>query len=228
MVQLLLQASPSVLGAVSTALDGEASLTKLSESALNGADRKTVRSLIVECRKGGFDFARGVAAGLLAKQGISEPKLVISAPFATDQRQTAGVIAELIGNSRRSVSVCSYVLVYLDELLPLFLAARDRGALVRVLLDRGVGRAQSASKTISNLGSIIGRDSLRFWGAEATSEESLHAKFLIADDVALITSANMTGRGITRNVEVGCLIEAADAVERLAILFDVLWGSGTE
>lgn len=225
-VKLLSDASPSVLKAVSEAVDGLESLRVLSESALNSADRMALRSLIFECRKSGFDFARGVATGMLASEVRSAFHLVISTPFAIDGRQTAGVLAELIGRAQRNVYICSYVLVYLDELLPLFSAARERGVSVRILLDNEAGRAKSASNTTAHLCSIIGRDSVRFWGGESTGDESLHAKFVIADDTALVTSANMTGRAITRNVEVGCLFETRDVVERLSELFDVLWNSG--
>jgi phosphatidylserine/phosphatidylglycerophosphate/cardiolipin synthase-like enzyme len=164
---------------------------------------------------------------MIAREGSSGFKLVISAPFASDGRQTAGVLAELIGRSKRNVSVCSYVLVYLDELLPLFSEARDRGVSIRVLLDNQAGRAKSASKTTANLCSIIGQENVRFWGGESNVDESLHAKFLVADDKALVTSANLTGRAITRNVEVGCQISDPQVVLRLLILFDQLWEQGT-
>lgn len=222
-VKLLSGASPSVLKAVSAAVDGNESLQALSESALNLADRTTLRSLVNECRKGGIDFARGVAAGMLSKQESGDFKLVISAPFKSEGRQTAGVIAELIGGSESSLSICSYVLVYLDELLPLFSAAQARGVSIRVLLDNVAGRAKSASSTVESLSSIIGQENVRYWGGGSNIEKSLHAKFLISDDTALITSANMTGRAITRNVEVGCLVSNTPAIKSLVAMFEELW-----
>ena len=161
--------------------------------------------------------------GMLSKQESGDFKLVISAPFESDGRQTAGVLAELIGRSERSLSICSYVLVYLDELLPLFSAAQDRGVSIRVLLDNVAGRTKSASSTVESLSSIIGQENVRFWGGESNIDESLHAKFLISDDTALVTSANMTGRAITRNVEVGCLVSNPPAVKSLVALFEQLW-----
>ncbi len=208
---------------MSAAADGYESLQTLSESALNLADRKALQSLVYECRDGGFEFARGVAVGMIATQGSGDFKLVISAPFANDGRQTAGVLAELIGRSRTSLSICTYVLVYLDELLPLFSAAQDRGVLIRVLLDHDAGRAKSASSTVATLSSIMGHDNVRYWGGDSNGDESLHAKFLISDGTALVTSANMTGRAITRNVEVGCLVADTSAVKTLEALFEQLW-----
>jgi phosphatidylserine/phosphatidylglycerophosphate/cardiolipin synthase-like enzyme len=223
--QLLSGASPSVLKAVGEAADGYESLHALSESALNLADRTTLRSLVSECRNGGFDFARGMALGMLTKQESGDFKLVISAPFESDGRQTAGVLAELIGRSERSLSICSYVLVYLDELLPLFSEAQDRGVSTRVLLDNIAGRAKSASSTLVSLSSIIGQENVRFWGAESNGGESLHAKFVVSDDTALVTSANMTGRAVTRNVEVGCLLSDSESICVLSNMFDRLWFS---
>jgi hypothetical protein len=46
---------------------------------------------------------------------------------------------------------------------------------------------------------------------------SLHAKCVVVDDsVALVTSANFTNRGQTRNIEVGVLIEDPEFAQRLA------------
>lgn len=227
-MQLLLQASDHVRLAVLTAVDVEKSLIELSQSAPNSADRKALRSLLDECRTSGFEFARGVAAGLLARAVGSELKLVVSAPFATDERQTAGVIAELIGSAKRTVSVCSFVLVYLDELLPLFSSARGQGVKIRVLLDHEATHAKSASRTATSLRAILGPEALRFWGEDHQGETSLHAKFLIVDDeVALITSANMTGRALTQNVEVGCLTSDPAVCLRLSGLFEELWQQRT-
>lgn len=222
-IGLLAEASPAVLKAVSGAGDDYRALKALSESALNSADRVILNSLLTECRNSGIDFARGVAAGMLARARPRPYRLVISTPFAIDDRQTAGVLAEMIGSAQRNLAICSYVLVYLDELLPLFSAARKKGVSIRILLDNAAGRTNSGSSTTESLSSLLGQESVRFWGDDSTSEQSLHAKFLIADETALVTSANMTGRAITRNVEVGCLFEAQEVVSRLQELFDMLW-----
>jgi phosphatidylserine/phosphatidylglycerophosphate/cardiolipin synthase-like enzyme len=226
LVQLLSQVSHSVLNTVSQSANVEASLVALSENALSSIDRKAIQVIVEESRKSGFLFTQGVAAGLLARGVSNGIKLVASAPFAIDERQTAGVIAELIGGSERQVFICSYVLVYLDELLPLFVAARNRGVQIRILLDKGAGQTKSGSTTVIKLCRSIGTGCLRFWESEAGSNGSLHAKFLIADDIGLVTSANMTGRAITQNVEVGCLIEDGDILRRLASFFELLWKDG--
>lgn len=224
-IQILSSASPSVLRAVSLQPD-TASLQKLSESAAIASDRKTLNHLVATCFEGGYEFARGVATGMLTKEQESKLQLVVSAPFANDSRQTAGVLAELIGSAEHVVCICSYVFKYLDEFVSVFKNARDRGVSVRILLDKEMGKDKSDTSTLVNLRNIIGEDSIRFWASESDEEHSLHAKFLIADKKALITSANMTGRAVTRNIEVGCLIEESDAVERLSNLFELLWSSG--
>ena len=52
--------------------------------------------------------------------------------------------------------------------------------------------------------------------ADAGSRFSLHAKCIVADErTALVTSANFTDRGQTRNLEMGVLIEDAPFASRL-------------
>ncbi|KWX10615.1 hypothetical protein TR74_02570, partial [Carbonactinospora thermoautotrophica] len=53
---------------------------------------------------------------------------------------------------------------------------------------------------------------------------ALHAKLVLADrHTALLGSANLTGRGLTHNLEVGVLLRGREAA-RLAAHFDALTG----
>lgn len=227
-MQLLANASPVVLAAVSKCGTDPMSLQVLAGSALHQADRTTIRSLLTLCKSTNLEYASGVATGLLVAKKGSDVRFVVSSPYETEERQTAGMIAELISGSNRSLQLCSYVLVYLDELIPLFRSARERGVDIRILLDLGAWNKDSVATTLSALRPIIGTDSLRFWSAEPGEEASLHAKFLIADgEKALVTSANLTGRAITRNIEVGCLLSDSELIQRLASLYETIWVHAT-
>ncbi len=223
-MQLLAHASPVVLTAVSDQSSNPISLQVLAGSALNQADRTTIRSLLTVCKSSNLEYARGVATGLLTAKKGSDVRLVVSSTYKTEERQTAGIIAELISGSTHSLQLCSYVLVYLDELIPLFRSARERGVNVRILLDYAAWNKDSVATTVSALRPIIGANSLKFWAAEPGEEASLHAKFVIADgERALVTSANLTGRAITRNIEVGCLISDAEIIQRLTSFYETIW-----
>jgi phosphatidylserine/phosphatidylglycerophosphate/cardiolipin synthase-like enzyme len=118
---------------------------------------------------------------------------------------------------------------HVGELLPILVSARNRGVDVRVILDRQVMASPSTGGALEQLRQAIGRESVRTWiGAHS---ESMHAKFVIADGaVALVTSANLTGHAMVRNVEVGLHTEDQDVVSQLSSFFGRLWvaGDGSE
>ncbi len=61
---------------------------------------------------------------------------------------------------------------------------------------------------------------------EVRKMESLHGKMIVADDVALITSANLNEYGLERNREVGILIYDKKVADFLANSFEEDWSSG--
>lgn len=227
-VQLLANASPAVLSALVDSVDTEGALLALSRSAVSSSDRKVVQSLIDECRKSGYDFPRGVAEGIRVAQAGSPIRLVISAPTCPDGRQTAGVISELLGTSKSTIALCSYVLLHFDALLPALTLAGERGVQVRVLLDEAANSPLPSSDTLASLRSQLIPGSVRFWRGDSRQPGSLHAKFVVVDDAtALITSANMTGRAMVGNVEVGVLTSDLDTIRSLSELFGHLWAASS-
>jgi phosphatidylserine/phosphatidylglycerophosphate/cardiolipin synthase-like enzyme len=57
---------------------------------------------------------------------------------------------------------------------------------------------------------------------------SLHAKAAVADDhTAFVTSANLTGHGITENMELGLLVRGGPIPRRLSEHFRELIAEGT-
>ncbi len=60
--------------------------------------------------------------------------------------------------------------------------------------------------------------------SEARFIRNLHAKFVVADErAAIVTSANLTGGGLDKNVEVGVRFTATAEVSSLVHHFDALW-----
>jgi phosphatidylserine/phosphatidylglycerophosphate/cardiolipin synthase-like enzyme len=114
-----------------------------------------------------------------------------------------------------------------------------RGAQVSIYLD--VARAPEGRDAQAHLRDEVGRFLRENWPfgpplpelfydprtLPSSSVVSLHAKCIIVDDErALITSANFTDRGQTRNVEVGILIDDPPFAASLAGQWRALTDSG--
>ena len=159
---------------------------------------------------------------------------------ASLSRDTAVVVRELLASVQRSAVIAGYSFDHgADILRPLHGAMLDRGAQVAVYLD--VARAPERRDMQSHLRDEVGRFLRENWPfgpplpelfydprtLPSTSVVSLHAKCIVVDDQrALITSANFTDRGQTRNVEVGALIEDAALAACLAGQWRALTDAG--
>lgn len=144
-------------------------------------------------------------------------------------RDTAVVVREMFAQATRSVLIAGYAFDHGSEILrPLHEVMRDRGVETDLFVD--IPRADSADRAdemvmrhIDGLLRVnwpfgephprIYYDPRTVWG---DAYASLHAKCVVVDDqVTLVGSANFTGRGQDRNIEVGVRIEDASFSERL-------------
>lgn len=72
------------------------------------------------------------------------------------------------------------------------------------------------------------RDILKDPKAEVRFIRNLHAKFVVADEqTAIVTSANLTGGGLDKNIEMGVRFDDMAGVKCLVQHFDALWGKAT-
>lgn len=158
---------------------------------------------------------------------------------ASETRDTSVVVRELFERARRSVLVTGYV-VYGGKTVFEPLAARMDAVPeldARVFLN--VARQDDDMRDAQNvLHDFAQRFAMEHWPGERRprifhdprslvleqkERAVLHAKCVVVDDeVAFVTSANLTGAAQYRNVEAGVLIEDAQFARRLRTQFDVL------
>jgi phosphatidylserine/phosphatidylglycerophosphate/cardiolipin synthase-like enzyme len=159
---------------------------------------------------------------------------------ASLSRDTAVVVRELLASVQRSTIIAGYSFDHgADMFRPLHGAMVGRGAQVSVYLD--VVRAPEGRDAEVHLRDEVGRFLRENWPfgppvpelfydprtLPSRSVVSLHAKCIVVDDErALITSANFTDRGQTRNVEVGVLIDDAAFAASLAGQWRALTDAG--
>ena len=177
----------------------------------------------------GFD-AGSVAAALrmVVAERVSRPPprldLVWTGPEtrASIARSTHLVVQRLFESAQRTVIVGGYSFDSPEILEPLSRAMKERGVDVTLFLDID-GTAPTAEQAEAFATGFIDRFFRAVWtfglprpdvfydprtATPGPPWASLHAKCIVVDDErSLITSANFTDRGQTRNIEAGVLIE---------------------
>ncbi|MDY0003267.1 MAG: DISARM system phospholipase D-like protein DrmC [Polyangia bacterium] len=136
-------------------------------------------------------------------------------------RDTAVVVRQLFTSARRSVLVAGYAFDHGEEIFrPLHTAMQERNVRVDMFLDLrerapvGVTSESFAARKMEEFleeNWPFGDPLPRLFYAPATitpdSMASVHAKCVVVDEAStLITSANFTDRGQSRNIEIGVLI----------------------
>ena len=141
----------------------------------------------------------------IKRENEKTTSLVWTSPFIFNERadNTKSIILEMINNSKHSVTFVGYVIQEnTQEIFDALSNATKRGVKIRLLFEE----AEKYVKSIRRMW----KDNVSFPEVYSyhpkAKRSSLHAKVLIIDsNDILITSANLTGRGIdtNRNVEMG-------------------------
>jgi phosphatidylserine/phosphatidylglycerophosphate/cardiolipin synthase-like enzyme len=152
-------------------------------------------------------------------------------PRVSESRDTAVVVRQLFADARQRVLIAGFSFDHgADIFRPLHAVMRDHGVVVDVFLDiprqeRTEGDtdafAAEAVDSFFRKNWPFGDPSPTVYYDPRTvapgSRASLHAKCIVVDDrKALVTSANFTDRGQSRNIEVGVLVEDSGFASRLA------------
>lgn len=126
------------------------------------------------------------------------------APVST-ARDTLVVVRELFEGARKSVLIGGYRFDHGRELLaPLHEVMKERRVETTIFLDDALGFIEKNWPFGEPLPMLYCDPRT----ADAGSRFSLHAKCIVVDErKALVTSANFTDRGQTRNLEMGVLVD---------------------
>jgi len=168
---------------------------------------------------------RSASAGYRTAKAESQVEVVWSGPEGeVDVRLTYAVLIEVIRSAQRRLTLVSFAAYRVKEVGEALRIAARAGVEVRVVLDGGTeaARAFDASDGIA----------LYTWPPTLLPEHdpqhaSLHAKASIADDqLAFVTSANLTGYALDRNMELGLLVRGGEVPRLLAAHFEGLIDTG--
>ncbi len=137
-------------------------------------------------------------------------------------RRTREVLIDVIGEAREELLMVSFAAYKVRVVLDALAAALARQVAVDLVLESEADSDGKLSHDAATAFADLAGAGLWTWPAEARPRLEkgtavLHAKLAVADRrVAFVTSANLTGHGLTENIELGLLITGGPEPERMA------------
>lgn len=200
--------STSELERLRSAIGGGRVAFPLSRLGLQGEGLDGLVSLLAELNALTREGAAAVVTAVLAeRRGQPAPaELVWTGPEArqSSARDTAVVLTELFGRATSTVLLAGFAFDHAAEVLRPLSEALRRGVTCRVYADTGVagGFLKEHWPFGPQFPEVFG------FVPEEGVFASLHAKCVVVDGRwVLVTSANFTDRGQTRNLEAGVLLD---------------------
>ena len=148
--------------------------------------------------------------------GAAPPVPPLEAGGLWQDARIFSAVDETLAAARTRVLVEMYEFGRADLVLAL-VAARARGAEVRVILDPTVAPTLLAGRRLSAAGVPV-----RFYPVDDHAQQIDHVKLLVGDGQALVGGMNW-GATSARNHDYALLLQAPDEVRRLTAIFDQDW-----
>lgn len=130
-------------------------------------------------------------------------------PFVS-ARRTEQALLQVINAAEQTLFITSFVAYDVSTIVKALNAASDRGVVISMLLELSQDHGGSITfDAIGKMRTLIPASRLYAWRdkADPFTEGRVHAKVAVADAaVCFITSANLTGHAMEKNMEAGVLI----------------------
>jgi len=141
---------------------------------------------------------------------------------------------DMVSGAKKNITLVTFAASRIQELKKLLSSAISRGVAVRLILE--FEDASGGQLSIDALRAFKGLDSTKIsiylWPTDKREKNErgmpgkLHAKAAVADDMVLISSANLTQDALNRNMELGVIIHNHSLAQKLEKHFDSLIDSG--
>lgn len=149
-------------------------------------------------------------------QSESTVELVLTGPTTpfVATRRTEQVLLDLIDRAKSNLFLISFVVYDVPSIIDALNAATARNVDVRILLEASTGHGGSLDMDpISLVRRNVPAAHLYTWADRSGqfAEGRVHAKVAVADgNTAFLTSANLTGHALEKNMEAGVVIVGGD------------------
>lgn len=139
-------------------------------------------------------------------------------PFVS-ARRTEQALLQVINSADHSLFITSFVAYDVSTIVKALNAAIDRGVVISMLLELSKDHGGSITfDAIGKMKTLVPAARLFAWHdkAEPFSDGRVHAKVAVADGrTCFITSANLTGHAMEKNMEAGVLISGGSIAKLL-------------
>lgn len=205
-------------------VETEASLHQLVSTP---AARAVLDRLIVGWKQSEIsgDLLAGILVGAsFARQQVQRDnsvELVWTGPTtpSVPTRRTEQVLLDLIHGATRDLFIVSFVAYDVSSVVEALNAATNRGIDTRILLETSTSHGGSLSvDPVSTMRSCVPSAALYVWTDRPYPfvEGRVHAKVAVADgNSAFLTSANLTGHALEKNMEAGVIIRGGNVPSSL-------------
>lgn len=134
-------------------------------------------------------------------------------------RKTEQVLLQVIDAARSRLFITSFVAYDVASIMSALREAVDRGVEVSMLFESSDKHGGGGSiDAIGKMRATLQKAHVYFWGdkEDAFSGGKVHAKVAVADEkICFISSANLTGHAMEKNMEAGILIEGGSIPRKL-------------
>lgn len=164
-----------------------------------------------------------LAASHVYKKVVSEQSTELvwtgpTTPFVS-ARRTEQALLQVINSAEQSLIITSFVAYDVSTIVKAMNAANDRGVVISMLLELCQEQGGNISfDAIGKMKNLVPAASLYAWREkdDQFSGGSVHAKVAVADGrLCFITSANLTGHAMEKNMEAGVLISGGRIAKQL-------------
>lgn len=125
-------------------------------------------------------------------------------------RRTEQALLQVINSAEQSLFITSFVAYDVSTIVKALNAANNRGVVISMLLELSQDHGGSITfDAIGKMRTLVPAANLYAWRdkADPFSDGRVHAKVAVADGrMCFITSANLTGHAMEKNMEAGVLI----------------------
>lgn len=151
-------------------------------------------------------------------------------PFVS-ARRTEQALLQVINAAEQTLFITSFVAYNVATIVKALNAASERGVVISMLLELSQDHGGSISfDAIGKMSALVPAARLYAWREKADpfSDGRVHAKVAAADGrVCFITSANLTGHAMEKNMEAGVLISGGQIPKLLLDHLQALVGTNT-
>lgn len=129
-------------------------------------------------------------------------------------RQTEQVLLQVINEAEQTLIITSFVAYDVPSIVEALNKANDRGVVIAMLLEMSREHGGNISfDAIGKMRDAVPSAQLYSWMNKTDSfiGGSVHAKIIVADEkICFITSANLTGHAMEKNMEAGLLLNGGN------------------